>query len=118
MYAIFFMIYCNQLPSTLCAPRINKLTLLADLCEIVGIEYDVFMGRQRHQAIMDKRHIVISLYKKYSGYTFKQCGIDCGGYDHTTIMHICKKIENYSHTDSDFKNDVLHFESELVKLNT
>jgi chromosomal replication initiator protein len=115
-----FFMYCNQIPTTLQSRTqyaINKLTLIADLCDIVGIEYDVFMGRQRHQNILDKRHIVISLYKKYSGYTFKQCGIDCGGYDHTTIMHICKKVENYCFTDNEFNQQVINYETELQNLN-
>jgi len=114
----FIMIYCNQIPATISAPRINKLTLLADLCEIVDIDYDVFSSRQRHRIFLDKKHIVISLFKKYSGYTYKQTGIECGGYDHTTVMHICKKIDNYCQTDKLFRFEVLNFENELLKLNT
>jgi chromosomal replication initiation ATPase DnaA len=113
--------YCNQIPTTLesrSTSCINKLTLLADLCDIVDIDFDVFMGRQRHRIILDKRHIVISLYKKYSGLTLKQIGEDCGGYDHTSIMHICKKIQNYCDTDEQFKKEVFNYENELKNLNS
>lgn len=98
-------------------PSINRSTLLTDLCNIVNIEHNVFMGRDRHQIILDKRHIVIALYKKYSGYTFKQTGKDCGGYDHTTVIHIVKKVNNYSQTDELFKAEVLYYENKLKNLN-
>ena len=112
--------YCNQQPTTLdirSGPPINRATLLTDLCNIVNIEHNVFMGRDRHQIILDKRHIVIALYKKYSGYTFKQTGKDCGGYDHTTVIHIVKKVNNYSATDELFKAEVLYYENKLKNLN-
>jgi chromosomal replication initiator protein len=112
--------YCNQQPTTLetrSSPPINKSTLLADLCNVVNIEHNVFMGRGRHQVIIDKRHIVIALYKKYSGYTFKQTGKDCGGYDHTTIIHIVKKINNICEVDEQFKSEVLYYEYKLKNLN-
>jgi chromosomal replication initiation ATPase DnaA len=113
--------YCNQIPSTLESNynyNINKLTLLADLCEIVGIDFDNFFSRNRHRIFLDKKHIVITLYKRYSGYTFEQTGIDCGGYDHTSVMHICKKIQNYCDTDQEFKKAVLKYENDLKNLNS
>jgi chromosomal replication initiation ATPase DnaA len=95
---------------------INKTTLLADLCNVVNIQYDVFMGRQRDRIIIDKRHIVIALYKKYSDYTFKQTGKDCGGYDHTNIIHIVKKINNYCQTNPQFKAEVSYYENKFQNL--
>ena len=112
--------YCNQQPTTLESRSIlpiNKSTLLRDLCNVVNIDYNVFMGRDRHQILLDKKHIVIALYKKYSGYTFKQTGEDCGGYDHTTIIHIVKKINNICEVDEQFKSEVLYYEYKLKNLN-
>ena len=59
----------------------------------------------------------MALYKKHTGFSLKEVGRDCGGYDHTTVIHIYKKISDLCEVDADFSNMVQGYEHELFKLN-
>jgi chromosomal replication initiator protein len=121
MYAILFMVYCNQMPvdlPTRAAVVINKLTLLADLCEIVDLTWEQFMSRNRSVEFLDRKHIVVALFKKHTGYSLKDTGKHCGGYDHTTVIHICRKVNDLCETDAQFRAIVSKYEDELFRINS
>jgi chromosomal replication initiation ATPase DnaA len=49
-------------------------------------------SRQRH--IVDARHIVYYMLKKYTGLTLLQIGQLIGSKDHTTVIHGIEKVRN------------------------
>ena len=59
--------------------------------------------KTRKREIIILRQIYQSLLKKYTYMSFGQIGNITGMFDHATVMHNCKVIENLLETDKKFR---------------
>jgi len=76
----------------------TEVPLLDRLAENVarhfGVRQKVLKGRDRHRESLWPRQVGMYLARKLSGLSLERIGGFFGGYDHSTVLHACRKIED------------------------
>lgn len=65
------------------------------LTKFYGVTEQQIQEKRRHRNVIIVRHIGIWMLKTYSTLNLRQVGILFGGFNHCSIIHICKKINGY-----------------------
>jgi|TARA_S200002703_G_scaffold36645_1_gene31708 hypothetical protein len=76
------------------------------ISEFEGLEIDIILKRTRKRNIRLVRQTCQFFVKKYTAISLKGIGRITGGYDHATIIHSCKVIEDECVFDAAFSSRI------------
>ena len=70
--------------------------LLTDICKAAGVRPDQITTKGRKTNVVNARHLYMYALRYYFRYGLQRIGVMAGDkYDHTTVIHACKKAEGY-----------------------
>ncbi|RPJ07473.1 MAG: chromosomal replication initiator protein DnaA, partial [Spirochaetaceae bacterium] len=78
------------------------------VAEYFGVSSNDLKGKKRTKAIALPRQIAMYISREMTEYSTTEVGLDFGGRDHTTVMHVCQKIENTMKTDPTLEPTIQH----------
>lgn len=68
------------------------------------IPYERISTRTRQRDTVRARQVSMYLSKQFTAHSLKAIGKHFGGYDHSTVLHALKAVEDMLDTDPDFRN--------------
>ncbi|PHJ59297.1 hypothetical protein VF04_36765 [Nostoc linckia z7] len=88
------------------------------VCELFNVSVDKLFIKTRKADIVAPRQVCMYLAKKYVRYsTLKLIGDHYGGFDHTTIVHSIKLVENRRATEKEYDQHIDEIELYLKGFN-
>jgi chromosomal replication initiator protein len=88
-----------------------------DVIEIVGQHYriaqDELLGDSRKSGVLVPRQVAMYLLRSELNLAYEQIGAECGGKNHTTVMHACMKLEKQLKKDKNLLRDVNSIKKEM-----
>lgn len=88
-----------------------------DVVEIVSTYYRIpsheLLSDSRKSAILIPRQVLMYVLRQELGLPFEQIGMECGGKNHTTVMHACEKVETKVKQDKNLLRDVNSIKKEM-----
>ena len=69
------------------------------ICSGEKIHPDKVFQKTRKKEIVFARHLIMYFARKYNLGTLASVGSSCGGFDHATVLHAEKAINNYIDTE-------------------
>jgi len=88
-----------------------------DVIEIVGQHYriaqDELLGDSRKTGVLVPRQVAMYLLRSELNLAYEQIGAECGGKNHTTVMHACMKLEKQLKKDKNLLRDVNSIKKEM-----
>lgn len=101
----------RQTKSKIGLPEISQLVL-----RTYGLKPSDLTGKSRRRHIVAARSVVMYLGRELTGQSFAAIGKFCGGRDHTTTLHNCRKIGEQIKTDHELRNSIAEIERELQRM--
>lgn len=75
--------------------KLTKALVIVDMCcDRFSVTYKQIVGRCRKKEYVAARHIAAFLIYKWCGYSLKATGDLLSMYDHTSVIHARKKMED------------------------
>lgn len=71
--------------------------------EVMKIPVDMLRKRTRKRDIVYPRHLAMFFYQRKTQMTCGEIGENLGGYDHATVLHAFKNVNNLRETDPEFR---------------
>lgn len=75
------------------------------VCEYYQLRMSELLSRRRTRSIARPRQMAMALAKELTQHSLPEIGDACGGRDHTTVIHACRKIEELCETDGRLRED-------------
>ncbi len=75
------------------------------VCEYYKMRLSELLSRRRTRSIARPRQMAMALAKELTQHSLPEIGDACGGRDHTTVLHACRKIEELCETDGRLRED-------------
>ena len=69
------------------------------ICSGEKVHPDVVFKKTRKKEIIFARHLIMYFARKYNLGALASVGSSCGGFDHATVLHAEKAINNYIDTE-------------------
>ncbi len=88
-------------PTEITLEHIQKVT-----ATFFDLPYERISTRTRQQDAVRGRQVSMYLAKTFTPYSLKTIGAHFGGYDHTTVLHALKTVENLITTDAEFRKQI------------
>ncbi|HVN48672.1 MAG TPA: chromosomal replication initiator protein DnaA [Bacteroidota bacterium] len=88
----------NEVRSPLSIEQIQTI-----VCDYFDIPVDLLRAKTRRQEVVLARQIAMYLSKEMTTSSLKTIGLHFGGRDHSTVIHACQVIEEYSKSDQTCK---------------
>lgn len=85
--------------------------ILDAVCNSYGIVLDVLIKRRRFAKLVEPRYIAMYLLCYYTEMTKKDIGKLLGGYDHTTVIHARKQMNDLLCTDVNLAKRLLQIKN-------
>lgn len=87
------------------------MSLERAICKVFGFDQKKVFGGRRFRDQVVPRQIYMYVLRTVKKYTYANIGVLARGdgkkmYDHTTVMHAKKTVENLMDTDKKFKSDM------------
>ena len=76
------------------------------VCEFYGIEPDQLKARTRERETVLARQIGFYLARKMTGRSLPEIGRQFGGFDHSTIVHAIRRVEEMLASNPEVRTDV------------
>ena len=84
-------VLADLLPSS--RPRVITPQLILDeTAKMFGWTIEDLCGRSRRRPLVTARQIGMYVFRELTDYSYRMIAVECGGRDHTTVMHACDKI--------------------------
>ena len=84
-----------------------RLALIKKIvCKYYGTSFGVIKQRKRDREIVFKRHVLQFFLDQYTKYSLAKIGRITGGYDHSTVLHAKKTVNNLIDTNSTIRNEM------------
>jgi len=83
------------------------------VCEHYGLPYDRVLARTRRREVVQARQITMYLAKKFTKSSLKAIGAHFGGFDHTTVIHSCRQVEDLMTTDTEYRGHVQELQQKV-----
>jgi chromosomal replication initiator protein len=97
----------------------EKLVTIENIQKTVAEYYKIrisdLSSKRRSRAIARPRQIAMALSKELTDHSLTEIGNSFGGRDHTTVLHACRKINEFKNTDPRIAED---HQNLLKKLST
>jgi chromosomal replication initiator protein len=88
----------------------KKIYSFGWICHIMekytGLKINDLKKRTRKREIVEMRQIGMFLTHLYVNMSIVDIGIEWGDFDHSTVLHACKTVNNLIDTDKKFKDKV------------
>lgn len=88
--------------------RIQKI-----VCDLLHVNLQDLQSKSRRQDIVQARHLVMFLSKKYTTDSLSAIGETLGGRSHATVLHGCQTVSNTISINPQFASTVANIESQL-----
>lgn len=92
----------------------NDETIRNLICVEFDVNWDEVCSKSRKYHLVEARHAYFFLAYRFLKKTLAKIGEDCGGRDHTTIVHGIKKVENMIETNDPMAEQIRRIE-EIIK---
>jgi chromosomal replication initiator protein len=71
-----------------------------------GLTRNQLKGRNRRRGLLWPRQVAMYLARKLTKLSLARIGVCFGGYDHSTVLHACRKVEDRLKTDMSLPNEL------------
>lgn len=92
---------------------VNIESITKVVCQYFNVHQSLIPKKTRKREIKQARQIIMYFSKKYIDTSFRVIGENLGGFDHATVIHARKIVNNLCDTEKSFKNDVTMIDSFL-----
>ena len=86
----------------------------SEVAKYFGVKKQELVIEGRKKSVTIPRQLVMYLARKHLGMSYSQIGNYLGGKNHTTVIHACRKIQKSLDSGSDFKEEILAIEGQLL----
>ena len=86
----------------------------SEVAKYFGVKKQELILEGRKKSVTIPRQLVMYLARKHLGMSFSQIGNHLGGKNHTTVIHACRKVQKSLDSRSDFKEEILAIEGQLL----
>ncbi|WP_420093656.1 chromosomal replication initiator protein DnaA [Buchnera aphidicola] len=93
--------------------NIDISSIQKTVSEYFNITISDMISKKRSRSIVQSRQVAMMLIKKLTNYSFSDIGIAFGKKDHTTVLHACKKINQFKKTKNQIYYDFLYLFNQL-----
>ena len=87
----------------------EKLVTVDNIQKTVADYYKIkvadILSKRRSRSVARPRQVAMALAKELTNHSLPELGNACGGRDHTTVLHACRKIEQLREESHDIKED-------------
>lgn len=80
--------------------------VLVAVCEYYGLTPEDIASKERQGETVRARQIGMFVARKFTGRSYPEIGRQFGGFDHSTVIHACRKIEAQIDDNPDVRTDV------------
>lgn len=87
--------------------------IISTVCKYFNTTPEIIFSRNRKREIREKRQIFFYLAYYNTGLTIEKIGKDHGNYDHCTVLHARKTIENLMDSEKSLKYKITEIQSIL-----
>lgn len=77
----------------------EKEQIVEVVCTVVGISYEQFYSRIRKPKFVSARAISSAIMRKHLHIKLKDIGKALGGYDHTSVIHLLRTMDDRIETE-------------------
>lgn len=98
----------QQVQATVELPQIGKAVLRK-----FGLQLNDLTGKSRRRHIVAARSVLMYLARELTTHSFAGIGRYCGGRDHTTTLHNCRKIAEQINSDAQLRQTIDELRREL-----
>ena len=88
----------------------NTIEIIADFFDV---SVEEILSKRRHQSIVRPRQLAMYFLREELQCSYPEIGTHCGGRDHTTAMHACRKISNLLSSDKNLNETVEQLREKL-----
>lgn len=85
--------------------RLNIRTIGQVVADYYGVDWLDITSARRSASIVRPRQVVLWAARRHTTLSLPQIGRRCGGRDHTTVLHACRKIAELREEDADIRED-------------
>lgn len=82
---------------------VDEKAVCRQTCHVVarhfGVTVSEIRGKSRRKSIAEARALAMYVSKRLTAASFEKIGKQFGGRDHTTVLHVCRKIEAAAEVD-------------------
>ncbi len=97
-------------------PTHNAASVISIVAEHFNLTPEDIVGKVRKKAIVHPRQITMFILREELTCSYPEIGAQCGGRDHTTAMHACRKIEKALSTDTVLRDTIDTLKKKLHNL--
>ncbi len=97
-------------------PGSTPNNIIVTTADAYSVSIDDIIGKRRTQSIVRPRQIVMHLLREELSLSYPEIGMHCGGRDHTTVMHACRKIDNELKEDEILRHNIDNIRKQLHNL--
>ncbi len=97
-------------------PTHDAQSVITIVAEHFNITPEDILGKVRKKTIVYPRQIAMFILRNELTYSYPEIATHCGGRDHTTVMHACRKIEKTLTSDTALKKTIDEIRKKLRAL--
>jgi len=71
--------------------------------EVMEIPVEMLRKRTNQRNIVYPRHLAMFFYQRKTRMSYSEIGENFGGFDHSTVIHAIKNVNNLRETDPEFR---------------
>ncbi len=79
--------------------RVTPQKVIETVCEHFNVSVNDILSKKRQQSIVRPRQFIMYILREQLSCSYPEIGSHCGGRDHTTVMHACRKVEKQLQAD-------------------
>jgi chromosomal replication initiator protein len=83
------------------------------VCDYFDMPIELMKSKTRKREVVQARQIAMYFSKKMTKSSLANIGMNCGGKDHATVLHACRKVNNLAETDKAFRVYLEELEKKL-----
>ncbi len=83
------------------------------VCDIWGVSRDSVYTKTRKREITEARQIIQHQFKNRLRMNLMTTGMNTGGYDHATVLHSCKVVNNLYQNDKYYRHKFQQVEKRI-----
>ncbi len=101
-----------ELPDDQDSPVIERLA--DQIASRFGVTCKQLKGRNRRRSLLWPRQVAMYLARKLTKLSLARIGVCFGGYDHSTVLHACRKVEDRLKTDMGLPNELSELAARVI----
>lgn len=95
--------------------RLNIRTIGQVVADYYGVDWLDITSARRSASIVRPRQVVLWAARRHTTLSLPQIGRRCGGRDHTTVLHACRKIDHLRETSREMERELRDVEALLAE---